>query len=93
MYFNCGVYSDFLLCMDVEWSREQMLHLVQQQVLRKCFWNVMAYVYKNKNKCAWKKVLSREELMYTLLKKLSLLRLNIGMKEENGCRLEVCKWH
>jgi hypothetical protein len=36
--------------MDVEWSKEQMLNLIEQYELRECLWNVISKDYKNQNK-------------------------------------------
>jgi hypothetical protein len=44
--------------MDVEWSKEQMLNLIEQYELRGCLWNVISKNYKNQNKKkdAWQEI-------------------------------------
>jgi hypothetical protein len=44
--------------MDVEWSEEQMLNLIEQYELGECLWNVTSKDYKNQNKkkAAWQEV-------------------------------------
>jgi hypothetical protein len=39
------------LSMDVEWSKEQMLDLIEQHEMRECLWNVMSKVYENHTEC------------------------------------------
>jgi hypothetical protein len=44
--------------MDVEWSKKQMLNLIDQYELRECVWNVISKDYKNQNKKkeAWQEI-------------------------------------
>jgi hypothetical protein len=48
----------YLLRHGVEWSKEQMLDLIEQYELRECLWNIMSKDYKNQNKKkeAWQEI-------------------------------------
>jgi hypothetical protein len=57
--------------MDVEWSKEQMLDLIEQYELRECLWNVISKDYKNQNKKkdAWQEISFHIEVDVNIVEK------------------------